>query len=239
MAPKRLLNTSSIEGTSIKKRKVVKTGGASPRTPSSPTASSETTSLADVPKRDKHGKLVFTDFPDFKPNMTPKEVLQAGSFGGTYFRPIYSSITGKKYSADVYKEFPADWFQGLNIKSQVTSAVYRSEVNTYKVKCGGSLEMWESSGWIHKQDPYGWFHWYCRFFLGRRTEDDSRQVDRWKKCAGDKGRWRNNLITKVVRSGCAYDNFGVSPVVRQTLQHWGYRLTKKDFDTYAKKVKVK
>lgn len=239
MAPKRLLNTSSIEGTSIKKRKVVKTGGESPRTPSSPTTSSETTSLADGPKRDKHGKLVFTDFPDFKPNMTPKEVLQAGSFGGTYFRPIFSSITGKKYSADVYKEFPADWFQGLNIKTQVTSSVYRNEVNTYKVKCGGSLEMWESSGWIHKQDPYGWFHWYCRFFLGRRTEDDNRQVDRWKKCAGDKGRWRNNLITKVVRSGCAYDNFGVSPVVRQTLQHWGYRLTKKDFDTYAKKVKVK
>ena len=79
---------------------------------------------------------------------------------------------------------------------------------------------------------------YCRFYLGRRTEDDSRQVDRWKKCAGDKGRWRNNLIAKIVRSGCAYDNFNVSPVVRQTLQHWGYKLNKEDFDKYAKKVKV-
>ena len=66
---------------------------------------------------------------------------------------------GKKYSAEVYKEFPSDWFKGLNIKRQVTSSVYHNEVNTYKVKCGGSLEMWESSGWIHKQDPYGWFQW--------------------------------------------------------------------------------
>ena len=79
---------------------------------------------------------------------------------------------------------------------------------------------------------------YCRFYLGRRTEDDRRQVDRWKKCAGDKGRWRNNLITKIVRSGCAYDNFAVSPVVRQTLQHWAYKLNKEDFDMYSKEVKL-
>ncbi|KXJ22738.1 uncharacterized protein LOC110251832 [Exaiptasia diaphana] len=189
-------------------------------------------------KRDKHGKIIFADYPDFKPNLTPKEVLQAGSFGGTYFRPIKSSITGEKYAA-VWKEFPSDWFDGLSIPRQVVSSVYHTDVNTYKVKCGGSLEMWESSGWIVKQDPYGWFQWYCRFFLGRRSDDDSRQVGRWLRCAGDKGRWRNNLITKVVRSGCGYDNAGVSPVVRQTLQHWAYRLTKEDYDKYAKKVKPK
>ena len=79
---------------------------------------------------------------------------------------------------------------------------------------------------------------YCRFYLGRRTGDDRRQVDRWKKCAGEKGRWKNNLISKIVRSGCAFDNFAVSPVVRQTLQHWAYTLTKEDFDKYAKKVKL-
>lgn len=60
------------------------------------TSEDETTSTTNtsVPTRDKHGKLVFADFPDFKPTMTPNEVLQAGSFGGTYFRPIYSSVTG-------------------------------------------------------------------------------------------------------------------------------------------------
>lgn len=68
-------------------------------------------------------------------------------------------FTGQKHSFEVYKEFPPDWFEGLNIKMQITSSMYHNEVNTYKVKCGGSLEMWESSGWIHKQDPYGWFHW--------------------------------------------------------------------------------
>jgi len=78
-----------------------------------------------------------------------------------------------------------------------------------------------------------------RFYQGRRTNDDERQIGRWLRCAGLKGRWKNNLIGKCVRSGCAYDNFAVSPVVRQVLQHWAYTLTKEDFDIQAKKVKLK
>ena len=65
---------------------------------------------------------------------------------------------------------------------------YDPTVNTYKVKCGGDLEMWESSGWIKEVDPYGWFMWYCRFYLGRRCEDDERQIGRWKNCTGPKGK---------------------------------------------------
>lgn len=193
-------------------------------------------SPAPLPKRNNKGELIFDDCPDMRPNMTPKEVLQAGSFGGTYFRPIKSGVTGEKYSG-VWKELPKDWLEGLSISKQVASSAYHTDVNTYKVKCGGSLEMWESSGWINKQDPYGWFQWYCRFYLGRRTSDDERQISRWKKCAGIKGRWRNNLIGKCVRSGCAFDNSAISPVVRQTLQHWGYRLSKSDFEKGAKRVK--
>lgn len=189
-------------------------------------------------KRDSNGKLIFEDWLDFKPNLTPKEVMQLGSFGGTYFRPIKSSITGEKYSG-VWKEFPSEWFEVLSIPLQVASPTYKNTANKYQVKCGGSLQMWEESGWIKKQDPYGWFQWYCRFYLGRRTEDDQRQVQRWLNCTGPKGRWKNNLIAKCVRSGCAFDNIAVSPVVRQTLQHWGYVLTEKDFKAHAKNVKVK
>ena len=187
-------------------------------------------------KRDSNGKLIFKDSPDFKPNLTPKEVMQSGSFGGTYFRPISSSITGEKYK-DVWKEFPEDWFEGLNIKTQVASPNYDNKKNKYQVKCGGSLQMWEESGWIVKQDPYGWFQWYCRFYLGRRSEDDERQIKRWLNCAGPKGRWKNNLIAKCVRSDKPFNDKSVSPVVRQTLQHWGYVLTEKDHDAHAKNVK--
>lgn len=192
---------------------------------------------APEPTRNKKGELVFEDEPEFLPNRTPKEVLQAGSFGGTYFRPIKSSITGKSYSG-VWKELPKDWLEGLNIKKQVASPIYDEKLNKYGAKCGGSLEMWEQSGWMHKQDPYGWFMWYCRYYRGRRSEDDERQIGRWQRCAGVKGRWRQNLITKVVRSGCAYDNRTVSPVVRQTLLHWGYELTEDDYKKGAKRVKT-
>ena len=80
---------------------------------------------------------------------------------------------------------------------------------------------------------------HYRFYQGRRTSDDERQIGRWLRCAGETGRWKNNLISKCVRSGCGFDNHAISPVVRQTLQHWGYKLNKEDFEAYAKKMKKK
>ena len=115
-----------------------------------------------IPKRNEAGELLFLDYPNFRPNLTPKEVLQMGSFGGTYFRPIFSKVTGLSYK-DVWKELPEDWLQGLNIKTHIASSAYLKSVNKYKETCGGDLEMWESSGWITSVDPYGWFMWYCRY----------------------------------------------------------------------------
>lgn len=117
--------------------------------------------LKPIPERNNLGELVFLDHPNFRPNLTPKEVLQMGSFGGTYFRPITSSVTRLSYK-DVWKELPEDWLTGLKVNTQVASSTYSKSVNKYNETCGGDLEMWESSGWITSIDPYGWFMWYCR-----------------------------------------------------------------------------
>ena len=79
--------------------------------------------------------------------MTPAEVLQMGSFGGTYFRPIRSGVTQQSYK-NVHKEFPDEWFEGLSIAKEVTSSKYDIELNRYKVKSGTDLADWEKSGWI-------------------------------------------------------------------------------------------
>eukprot|EP00605_Chrysophyceae_sp_TOSAG23-4_P001607 GSChrysophyteH1.ASY1.ANO1.1767.1 assembled CDS len=202
--------------------------------------------LSPPPTRNSHGEFCFVDHPEFRPNMSPKEVLQAGSFGGTYFRPIHSGVTGKDYGDEVWKELPEDWLKGLNVKQQVSSAAYRNSINTYKVKCGGDLNMWESSGWINGIDPYGWFQWYCRFFQGRRSSDDARQIARGNQCMGPKGRWRSNLCGKIISSANSStrtlqtetDNKDISPVIRQVLQHWGYRVTLKDVTEYKKRKRL-
>ena len=181
---------------------------------------------------------VFKDFPQFTPNVSPKDVLRDGSFGGTYFRPIKSSVTGNTYtSQQVIKEYPKYWFQGIDIDKMVTSSKYDKKVNKYNVKCGSSLENWEKSGWIDKQDPYGWFQWYCRFYQGRRTKDDERQIKRWEKLTGPNGRFRRRLMNLIIKKKKRYNDYTISPVIRQVLLHWGYELTSKDLSDYKRSLK--
>jgi hypothetical protein len=174
-----------------------------------------------IPTKNAAGELIFPDYPNFKPNLTPKEVLHLGSFGGTYFRPIKSGVTGLSYK-DAWKELPSDWLEGLNVRTQIASSTYDTSVNKFNASCGGSLDMWESSGWIMDCDPYGWFQWYCRFYQGRRTSDDERQVGRGLRVFGPTGRWRTNLQNKCIRSGLkpedAYNKVSISPTIRQLLQ---------------------
>ena len=154
--------------------------------------------------------------------------LKMGAFGGTYFRPIYSSVTKKHYkSEDVIKaKYPKSWFKGIDIEKMVASK-YDKKINKYGVKCGSELEDWEKSGWMHEQDPYGWFQWYCRFYMGRRTDDDERQIKRWLASSWSKGRFKNRLVNMIKKKMLNMHEY-ISPVIRQTLLHWGYQITPGD-----------
>lgn len=172
--------------------------------------------------------IKFKDHPEFRPNLTPRQMFKYGSFGGGYWRPIYSSITKRNYK-NQHKKYPRSWFEGIP-ESKLTKEIYDPSVNKYRVKVGQGLEEWESSGWIVAQDPYGWVQWYCNFYNGRRTADDARQIKRWQGVAGENGRFKKRLINeiKAKRRKDGHNDFTISPVIRQILQHWAYKLTKND-----------
>ena len=113
---------------------------------------------------------------------------------------------------------------------------YDRSINKYGKKVGTTLSFWEDKGWIDKQDPYGWFQWYCEFYTGRRTKDDARQISRFNKLAGPMGRFRKWLVTQIMKKGgkSKWNDHSISPAMRQTLQHWAYKLTKKDFNEELK-----
>lgn len=175
---------------------------------------------------------------DFHPNRTPEEILRAGSFGGTYYRTIVSGVTNVRYTTKSVLADSVDpsWIEGLDAKAMLTAQTYNAKINKYGVKCGGSLGMWESSGWITELDPYGWFQWYCRFYQGRRCEDDARQISRWCKSAGPKGRFRSQLCNKILVANTTPTDVKISPVIRQTLLHWGLEITEDVLKKHRKRV---
>ena len=176
----------------------------------------------------KNHTIQFADFPDFKPNLTPIQIFALGSFGGSYWRSIYSNVTKKKYS-EAHLDLPSKWWKEIP-SNYLINHKENVSINQYKVHSGMGLEYWESKGWINPIDPYGWVQWYCHFYNGRRTEDDKRQIKRWINFAGPKGRWKIRLIGNIIRNNSDFDDTIISPVIRQGLQHWGYKLTKSDVE---------
>jgi hypothetical protein len=182
----------------------------------------------------KNGKLYFKDHPEFTPNLTPKEMFQLGSFGGTYWRPIKSKFH-KNILKNKHKKYPKTWWKDLH-DSWLTTPMdkYDKKINKYGVRVGTTLQFWEMKKWINKSHPYGWVQWYCDFYMGKRGDDDERQIKRWSGLAGPKGRFRKWLITIILKGKNDWDNYDISPKIRQTLQHWGYKLTKGDFNKEVK-----
>jgi hypothetical protein len=102
--------------------------------------------------------------PEFRPELTPKEMLALGVFCG-------------KYMTDCRDEFPASWFA----RARLSPSGRNCSLNYFGVDASQPLAVWRSKGWIHPDDPRGWFQWYCRYYMGRRMpEEDARQIKRWK-----------------------------------------------------------
>ena len=158
---------------------------------------------------------------NFGANKTTVEIIKERAFGGTYFRYIDSSINGKWYRKS-WKEF--DELKNVDQKYYCLN-YYNVSVNKYGVKCGTSLIFWENKGWIYSVDPYGWLKWYFRYWLGRRSVDDERQINRWKKIAS---RFKGKLVKMIIDANSRFNDHSISPKIRQILFHWGYELTECD-----------
>lgn len=137
--------------------------------------------------------------PRFKPDLSPKQMLALGVFGGVYMR-------------DCTKEFPKEWFTKAKFQ---TKGVYAQdkELNLFKVKASQPLSVWKKNGWIYNDDPRGWFQWYCRYYIGRRGPDDERQIKRWVAM-------RRHVAQ--LRTSCRTGDFSCHPRQRQALLHWAY-----------------
>ena len=133
----------------------------------------------------------------FKPELTPKEMLKYGVFGGSY---LGTSIS----------EYPKDWF--INAK---LSKKFNVNINCFKVRSGLSLQEWKKNGWIMKQDPRGWFQWYCRFSMGRRIlKVDTIQIKRWKAFGP--------RHIGGIRKNCRKRQLNCRKKQRQALLQWAY-----------------
>lgn len=135
--------------------------------------------------------------PEFKPQLTPQEMLELGVFGG-------------KYMTDCREEFPRAWFEN----AKLSLGKHDPRINFFGVNASQPLSVWIQKGWIYKDDPRGWFQWYCRYFMGRRIPDeDARQIKRWKAM-----RRHIMQITKNCRPG----DFSCHTKQRQAVLHWAY-----------------
>ena len=134
--------------------------------------------------------------PDFRPELTPAELLALGVFGG-------------RYMTDCAAEFPAAWFA----QAKLSPGRRDPALNYFGVNASQPLAVWRARGWLHPDDPRGWFQWYCRYFMGRRMADDARQIRRWRA-------YRRHLVQ--VERNCLPGDMTCRRRQRQSLLHWAY-----------------
>jgi len=134
--------------------------------------------------------------PEFRPDLTPKQMLDMGVFGG-------------KYMTDCKNEFPSSWFA----RARLSSLKHDPKLNCFGVNASKPRSYWIQKGWIHPEDPRGWFQWYCRYYLGRRCPDDERQIKRWKAM--------RRHVAQLIKH-CPAGDLNCRRKQRQALLHWAY-----------------
>jgi hypothetical protein len=134
--------------------------------------------------------------PEFKPELTPKQMLELGVFGG-------------KYMTDCANEFPKNWFA----KAKLCHEKHDPTLNFFGVNASQPLSEWRRKGWIYHEDPRGWFQWYCRYYMGRRCPDDERQIKRWKAI-------KRHIAQ--IKKNCHACELTCRPRQRQAVLHWAY-----------------
>lgn len=134
--------------------------------------------------------------PAFRPELTPKEMLALGVFGG-------------KYMTDCTEEFPADWFGNARLCHER----HDPSLNFFGINASLPLSIWQRKGWIYWEDPRGWFQWYCRYFMGRRCADDERQIRRWRAV--------QRHVSQILRN-CRKGDLECRRKQRQAVMHWAY-----------------
>jgi hypothetical protein len=134
--------------------------------------------------------------PDFRPELTPKQMLELGVFGG-------------KYLTDCRAEFPPSWFA----RAKLCPEYHDAKLNFFGVNASQPLSIWRRKGWLSREDPRGWFQWYCRYYRGRRSADDERQIRRWRAM---------QRHVAQLRSACRRSDFSCRRQQRQALLHWAY-----------------
>jgi hypothetical protein len=132
----------------------------------------------------------------FKPQLTPRQMLELGVFGG-------------KYMTDCRAEFPASWFRRAKLSPQRRDP----RLNCFGVNASLTLAAWRRNGWIRAQDPRGWFQWYCRYYMGRRSRDDARQIRRWRAV---------QRHVAAIRKNCDKGDLACRRKQRQAVLHWAY-----------------
>ena len=162
----------------------------------------------------------MSDF-EFYPNTSPKEMLELGVFGTSYF-----GVEDLQGDYD-YQSLFTECLDGIS-PTLYLNGKYSPKTNHFKIRSGMPYEYWLEMGWFNDDDPYGWFEWYIKYSNGRRHSDDERQIRRWQDFAGRNGRWRHNIYKKIHHTG----DWNTAPRVQQSLLHWGYRVNEIDYNNW-------